>query len=747
MDNGINHVFDSPPLRIRKAGIRAASRVSNAIATGTGTSPHVLFCWLLVPVMLFLPASPATSDSLLRHGFRSPSDRQLNLLLVATTDVSDSVQAILVDLGLGYDYVEAGTDWSVIDFTPYDMVLFAIADCAVGDASLAAVRSQLIDQGKRVVFLGGSSSAAFVNGVNDHLMHIDTASYNWKVATVPHLRVRSTSHPLARLLPSEYIFNNSNAARYCIRILDATTMTVADNGDDEPCLVVKSDYGTGGDMIWFTNDPSEYAWSIAADLDILAQVIANCLPVAGECSLLVLHTISVDESLFMALDELGYSYDSLFGDDWQSLDASAYDMVFAALDGGDITAVDVGQLYDQVVANGNRLMVIGGTATTAYVQAIHDILFALDTSQYQWTIPPPTHLWLWDNSHFLTTELPQNYNFDNESAARFQLRVRSGDVEIAARNGLNETVLFYADLYNAGDVVCFSNSPRGSYWTDEEDYEIFRTIIANSIRCGARSDCGIAVISDDSQLAEATVILDSMALDYTVFEDNGTALFTEDPFVIGQYDVVFWYTTDRLITELEYVTVEDWVQDGGRLLLTGYDCLGSPSDDRVRRLIRSSTFGDGPFEGFFQVGSATHPIVNGPYGSWIGGTDLRCGHSDHDYAIADQAEGAASIATLTGGVGKIIATEGIGADGRVVFWNGNLDAADWTNTSSRVHCQKLLKNTLAWLCSFPAITPTPQPTPAPSPTPPPVPATGVTTGLLALLVLGVLIGTTGAERK
>lgn len=675
----------------------------------------------------------AVASGLIRHGFRAANYSRSSVLLVKTVEVGQSIEAILQEYGIGYDSVFAPEDWSAIDYLPYDIVVFAIAGSLISEASVQAVRARVIDQGKRAVLFGAANTPEFILGINQWLVQVDIEQTQWSSPPAPHWTLTLPEHPLARLLPAEYTFINSNAAEYCLRVIDPALTVVACNGDNQPCFFQKQSYPAGGDLLWFINDPTETVWTVAEDYQVLRQIVRNCFAAPDPCRLVVIHTCSLEQSVFRALDQLGYVYDSIYSDAWEGLNLETYDMVIAALDGGSIELSDLTALKTAVVDRGQRLMLIGGVATASYVQAVHAELFACDLGAYSWQVSPEPHISVTNSTHFLVADLPSTTSFSNELASRFQLRVRDGRIAIAARNGLNETILFSADFYGSGDIVYFSNSPRSSYWTDDGDFEILKLIIANSIRCGGYSSCRMALISDQQQLTAIQQLVSALAIQFDEYPDNLVSRYTENAALLAAYDAIVWYQNDRLISQLEYQTLEFWVLNGGKLMVTGFDSLGSPTDLLLRDLIRSSSAGDGPFNGFFEIQSATHPIVNGPYGAWVGGTTLRNGHSDHDQAKADPARGAVGVATLAGGVDKIVATEAVGNGGKVVYWNGNLDCLDWTDQNAAPDCRKLLKNTLHWLCSIPTATPTVQPPPAP------IPSTDSKTGAVLIGMISIFL--------
>lgn len=228
-----------------------------------------------------------------------------------------------------------------------------------------------------------------------------------------------------------------------------------------------------------------------------------------------------------------------------------------------------------------------------------------------------------------------------------------------------------------GHVITFDlnvTAANGGPWSDSFDITVV----------GDTGDGNVALISDQTELQAITPILDDIGLSYDVINNNwnGTqGVYTSDYSFLSNYGVVVWYasgaTWGRFTTLQEHDALEQYLQAGGRLLVTGYDTLGSPTDPLLADLIRSSSSGDGPFTYDYTITAGGHPITDGPYGSFPAGTALTAGRYDHDQAEADTSRGATTVAELSGGRDKILATE-LASGGIVVYWNGNRDASDWT---------------------------------------------------------------------
>ncbi len=100
------------------------------------------------------------------------------MLVIATAGLTDSVDKALTDLGCTFDEVYSYSDWtSGIDFSAYDMVMVGMDGGAVSAESIQKIRTDVVDQGRRVFFIGGSAWQPFVEGVNQYLVACDTTNY------------------------------------------------------------------------------------------------------------------------------------------------------------------------------------------------------------------------------------------------------------------------------------------------------------------------------------------------------------------------------------------------------------------------------------------------------------------------------------------------------------------------------------------------------------------------------------------
>ena len=210
----------------------------------------------------------------------------LSILHIYTRDTTNSVQRALDELGHSYDLFY-GDDWTGIDFSPYDVVIIGMDGGEIDQPSIQRIRTDVIDQGKRVIFLGGTQWGNFVLGVNQYLVLNETGNYDWAISSTPHFTLVDPDHLLAHGLPSSYNFVTNYAAFYQLRATDPGIGVIGVNGDgydvlfhkgmNFPVVGVTSPTQAGGDLIWFINSPYDAYWGNQADFNVLKQIIANAL--------------------------------------------------------------------------------------------------------------------------------------------------------------------------------------------------------------------------------------------------------------------------------------------------------------------------------------------------------------------------------------------------------------------------------------------------------------------------------------
>jgi len=289
---------------------------------------------------------------------------------------------------------------------------------------------------------------------------------------------------------------------------------------------------------------------------------------------------------------------------------------------------------------------------------------------------------------FNTTVL--NYGTDNESGIVLRLLVNDALIDSAniafleAGTSVTVTTSWNAISEGIHNVTTYIVPVSGE------------TNIANNFASAMISVRYVlaALISDNYQLLGVTSILDSIGVGYDAYNENWMRLYTENLGLLLNYSTVIFYNSDRLITSDEHSALESFLSAGGNLLVTGYDSLGSPDDSLLADIVRSSSTGDYVGKPALYVRNSTHPIMDGPFGSFPEGYYIYDLFGDCDMAKADTTRGAITVAALDYYYDriydKIIATETAG--GKVVYWNGD-GTYDWTGNAD---CEIMFKNVLVW---------------------------------------------------
>jgi subtilase family serine protease len=221
----------------------------------------------------------------------------------------------------------------------------------------------------------------------------------------------------------------------------------------------------------------------------------------------------------------------------------------------------------------------------------------------------------------------------------------------------------------------------------ENNYAETDVIVSDGTRKGK-----IALISDSTQLQAVTGILDELNRTYDILNNNVQNGHTDDILPLLDYQMVIFYNENRVIDTIEHRTLNDYIELGGFLLVTGFDSLGAPDDALMADLVRSTDVGDNMGKSSFSVADDQHPIMDGVFGSFSSGSSYNVGQTDHDYAEADISRGAQTVAELPDGYDKIISTE-LASGGKVVYWNGNRYCEDWLT----VDIEDMFKNLIVWL--------------------------------------------------
>ncbi|MCB9593142.1 MAG: hypothetical protein H6719_10450 [Sandaracinaceae bacterium] len=226
-------------------------------------------------------------------------------------------------------------------------------------------------------------------------------------------------------------------------------------------------------------------------------------------------------------------------------------------------------------------------------------------------------------------------------------------------------------------------------------------------RCGTFAGCYWGLISQETQFTDTTIqgLFTTNGHSFDVLSNNGTTgVHTSSATTLAGYTHLVFHQHDRVLSATELAALSAWVEAGGRLIVTGYDSLGSPTDAPLAGLVRCSAPGDGPFGSAMTVVDATHRIMRGPAQTFTMGEALTAASTDHDQCTPTG--GSVRLIELSG-TSKLNIAEGIGAGrGMVVYWNGNGSGSgallDWTGPGgTQPALQNLFVNVLDYLCSAP----------------------------------------------
>jgi len=240
-----------------------------------------------------------------------------------------------------------------------------------------------------------------------------------------------------------------------------------------------------------------------------------------------------------------------------------------------------------------------------------------------------------------------------------------------------------AELCNGIDDDCDGVVPADELDTDLDGY----------IGC-TPAGCSIGLVndSDDATFWDSMTALDALGVTTTQFNDAASANTMINVNNFTDHQVLIWHTGARDITASELSGMEQWLQSGGGLVITGADSLSNTAGFtpdttaeiavdgwNLADLARSITTGDGPQTTSCVVNSAGNPVINGPHGAWASGFTFSASDTNHENAVADTARGGIRVASV-GNRAKLIFSQPA-SGGSVLFWNGNDSLGDWDNTS------------------------------------------------------------------
>jgi hypothetical protein len=230
------------------------------------------------------PASQEVPNALGSDATIAAGANALSILHIYTTDTALSVRRALTELGYT-PILFSGSDWTAINFSPYDVVIVGMDGGSVAAASVQKLRTDVIDQGKRLIMIGGTCWQDFAIGVNAYLVLSDTVNFCWTISSQPHWTRIAPDHLLGQGLPASYNFTNPSAAYYQLRAMDPSLEVVGRNGDGFDSLFYKGagflqagggvEQGTG--LVWFIHSAYSSYWQNPADFAVLKRIILNAI--------------------------------------------------------------------------------------------------------------------------------------------------------------------------------------------------------------------------------------------------------------------------------------------------------------------------------------------------------------------------------------------------------------------------------------------------------------------------------------
>ena len=186
----------------------------------------------------------------------------------------------------------------------------------------------------------------------------------------------------------------------------------------------------------------------------------------------------------------------------------------------------------------------------------------------------------------------------------------------------------------------------------------------------------ILLIEDQGGFGGAATVLTNDGFTVQVVNNefaNGFANLRDTVFLNG-FDMVVYGERGGGVGGIMSVPVqqslEAYVQQGGHLLVTGYDTLGSPTDHNLAALMRLNSPGDHvSYDPAWNVANLNHPILNGPFGSFQGLSFSARGYDDDRFTLG---AGTIALATMNNQQVRVSLNDLPGAAGSVGYWNGGL---------------------------------------------------------------------------
>ena len=245
--------------------------------------------------------------------------------------------------------------------------------------------------------------------------------------------------------------------------------------------------------------------------------------------------------------------------------------------------------------------------------------------------------------------------------------------------GETQTFLFVHELSNSGNAGLAA--AQSALSTDELLAGLDPAFLDALRNWGGSDTPGmILLIEDQVGFGTTADVLTANGFDVTVVNNeyaNGYATLLDGAY-LSQFAFIIYGErgagSGSLLPANVRASLENYIQNGGNLLVTGYDTLGSPTDPELAALVRAVSPGDyASGNAVWTVSSTDHPILNGPFGDFRG-QSFSATVYDSDVLTPDTAAGAVELVSLGNPrvTGKLIFTDLPGAGGSVGYWNGGI---------------------------------------------------------------------------
>lgn len=201
----------------------------------------------------------------------------------------------------------------------------------------------------------------------------------------------------------------------------------------------------------------------------------------GGNAVLLITTTDTSISIERALNELGVGYDVYTtGGGFAGVDLSPYNQVILAMDGGTPVDPDIRHAADYV-RDGGHFHIYGGTCWFDYAVAMNTHLFLNNTGDYCWTtVFGAPDVTVDDAGNYLAQGLAATYNFIDQSASYYQLRMTDAGANVAAHNADQWPILSWK-MVGAGSADICTNSSYAFYYTNDADYQWLKQVVRNML--------------------------------------------------------------------------------------------------------------------------------------------------------------------------------------------------------------------------------------------------------------------------